>query len=67
MGTTSTQPPAKEKKGLSRLWRRVKAAFKDKEITPASLASTSQQPPPKAIEAETAKGTEESTKKAPKR
>lgn len=65
METTSMQPPAKEKKGLSRLWRRVKAAFKGKEITPSSLASTSQQPPPKAVE-ETAKTTEESTKEAHK-
>ena len=66
METTSTRPPAKEKKGLSRLWRRVKAAFKDKETTPSSVASTSQQAPPKAVGEQPARTTEDSTKEAPK-
>jgi hypothetical protein len=46
MESTSSQPTAKkEKKVLGRMWKKVKAAFKDKEITPATTSGTTQTTP----------------------
>lgn len=38
--TQASSTPQKEKKGLGRLWKKVKAAFKDKEMTPATSSTT---------------------------
>ena len=41
MATEQEQPPKKEKKGVKKLWKKVKDFFKDKPATATSAGATS--------------------------